>query len=175
MNQTITIKLKPYLQEYLKCRFNNPLTVSNKNIIGAIINPFLEIRPIHHAPEFHSSPEYITFEILNRRDLDTRNGTIYVSPESQVVISNIIHAHFKDIFFSYVDDKIRYESVIGGHTVRNKQIKTVILQFCIDYNISFNTITYEMLKKAYYRHRKELLLCNKNSKKQKIFTNKLSL
>jgi hypothetical protein len=44
-----------------------------------------------------------------------------------------------------VNDKLRYE----------KQIKKCILSFCIFYNITFNKITYEMLKKSYYRYKKK--------------------
>lgn len=173
--QTVTVKLKPYLQEYLICKLQEPLTASKRNIIGAMIQPFLEVRPRNIAPEFHSGPEYITFELPVSGSPNTRNGTVYVTEENQRNFERILDAHFKDLFFSYADDKLRYSILEpGSRTVRNPEIKNVILQFCADFNLSFNNITYEMLKKSYYRRR---LLLEQESplKKVKKFGTKLSL
>ena len=39
---TITIKLKPHLQEFLKCKLREEASVaSRKNFIGAILSPLL--------------------------------------------------------------------------------------------------------------------------------------
>ena len=143
---SITIKLKPWLQEYLMCKLNDPtLNASNKNIIGALLTPFLEYTPKGLYPKNNKGKDYITFKLPNwLGKKDNRNGTVYISDENQKNFERILMVHFKDCFFSYIDDKIRY----------TKQIKICILQFCADHNISFNNITYEMLKKSYYRRKK---------------------
>jgi hypothetical protein len=157
MTQTVTIKLKPYLQEYLKCKLAEPLTASSKNIIGVIMHPFLEYRPKNQPPFIPQGDEYITFELPRPMGFDIRSGTVYISERNQENFERILNNHFKDLFFSYVDDK-------------NKMgfpVKKCILQFCSDYNISFNHINYEMLKKSYYRRLRE--------GKKNIFPTKLSL
>lgn len=151
-NQTVTIKLKPYLQEFLRCKLqaDHELTVK-RNFVGTILKPFLQIRPGDVAPVFPSGPEYITFQLPTYSDLEVRRGTVYVSDKNQAAFERILNAYFWDFFFTYMDDKVRYlgkerESAYGV-------IKRCILQFCSDFNISFNDLNYDMMKKAYYRRR----------------------
>ena len=174
--QTITIKLKPYLQEYLRCKLQEPLTASKRNIIGIMIQPFLEIRPRSVHPQFATGNDSITFDLPVSGNPNTRHGTVYISEENQKHFEKILDAHFKDLFFSFADDKIRYTILeAGSNSAKNPEIKSVILQFCADFNISFNNITYEMLKKSYYR-RRVLLEGNDNTlNKVKKFSTKLSL
>jgi len=167
---TITIKLKPYLQEYLQCKINEPLTNSSKNIIGVILTPFIERIPADYIPKIEKGPDFIEIDLVNFDRLDIR-GNCYVSEDNQRNFSRILDAHFKDVFYSYVDDKIRYEIVIDKK-IRKIEIKKIILQFCADYHITFNNITYEMLKKSYYRHKIEQ---EENQKKNKLFYRKTSL
>jgi len=143
MKQTITIKLKPYLQEFLVCKLGDP-DISNKNIIGALMSPFLQYVPKDYVYKPMKGDDYISFDLnrINTR-LDTRLG-IYVSEEGQKDFQRVLYLHFKDIFVSFVDDKIRY----------TKQIKKCILQFCFDYNMTFDKISYQTLKKMYYREKK---------------------
>lgn len=174
--QTITVKLKPYLQEYLQCKLSEPLTASKRNIIGIMIQPFLEARPRNETPQFPVGPDYITFELPISGNPNTRNGTLYVSEINQRNFEKILDAHFKDLFFSFADDKIRYTILeAGSNSARNPEIKSVILQFCADFNISFNNITYEMLKKSYYRRRMLLEENDNTLNKVKKFSTKLSL
>lgn len=143
-SQTLTIKLKPYLQEYLRCKLKDP-EISNRNIIGALLNPFIEYIPKDVVIKPQTGEEYITFPIRWGSSSKKNNQRgVYVSEQNQKDFERILSLHFKDIFFSYIDDKIRY----------NKEIKKCILQFCMDYKISFNNITYDMLKKSYYRQKK---------------------
>lgn len=167
--QTVTIKLKPYLQDYLKGRLNDRLSADSKNIIGAFLKPFLEYRPKSLPPVFFDSPEYITFDLPFYDKLNTRNGSVYVSDENQVAFQQILESHFKDLFYQYMYDKIRYDILVNGKRVRRGQIKNVILQFCSDYDIPFNNMNYDLLQKSFYRNRKKMGL-NTN-----LFSSVLSL
>jgi len=109
------------------------------------------------APVFPVGNDYMEIELSTWDDIETRRGTVYISPENNEHFERILDKHFKDMFFSYVDDKIRY----------TRQVKRVIMQFCSDYNFTFNDINYEMLKKSYYRKCVE--------KKTKKVANKVSL
>ena len=146
MRQTLTIKLKPHLQEFLICKLADEASeASKKNLIGAILSPLIDYAPKDYVFEKLSGKEYITFELPDRLGgKDTRQRAVVISNKNQREFERILGIYFMDIFFQYVDDKIRYTS----------EIKKCIMQFCADYNISYNHINYERLKKAYYRRQK---------------------
>ncbi|MBE0663767.1 MAG: hypothetical protein IH597_15030 [Bacteroidales bacterium] len=153
---TVTVKLKPYLQDYLRGRLNDKLSADSRNIIGVLLKPFIEYIPRDATPTFPESNEYITFELPYYDKLNTRNGTVYVNEENQVNFQRSLECFFKELFFQYVDDKVRYDLVIDGKNVRRGQIKKIILQFCADYNINFDNLTYDLLQKSYYRRRQKM-------------------
>ena len=164
---TLTIKLKPHLQEFLRCKLNEEaLLATKRNFIGITIRPFLEVGRDPLPPISRQDPLSVTFQLPNYNDLNVRNGTVFMSEDNQAHFERILDAHFKDLFFSFVDDKIRY---LRKETTAKGAIKKSILQFCSDYSISFNSITYDMLKKAYYRRSKMTL------KPRKLFSSNLSL
>jgi hypothetical protein len=132
---------------------------SRRNLIGAMLSPLVQYAPKDYVFANVSGPEYITFELPHELGgKDMRGGAIIISNNNQREFERLLGIYFKDIFFRYVDDKIRYTG----------EIKKCILMFCGDYNISFNSITYEMLKKSYYRYKKGLAT-------RKILSSKLSL
>jgi hypothetical protein len=138
---TITLKLKPYLQEYLICSLNSNVA-SKTNLIGKLLKPLLEIRPISTAPDFLKGKEYITFILPYYNDLWIKSN-LWVPPSNQEIFESYLEWHFKELFFQYMDDKVRFY----------KSFKKCILQFCSDHNVTFSNINYEMLKKDYYRKR----------------------
>lgn len=160
MRQALTIKLKPYLQEFLICKLaDEAAEASRKNLIGAMLDPLVQYAPRDYVFKKYSGPEYISFELpYDLGGKDPRGSAIIISDENQRKFERLLALYFKDIFFRYVDDKIRYTG----------EIKKCILLFCADYHISFNEITYDMLKKAYYRYKKGLTARN-------ILSGKLSL
>lgn len=141
---TVTIKLKPYLQEYLISALNGNLEAGKKSIIGVLLRPFLEIPPIDFIPKRYSGSEYITFELPYYNDLNVKYN-YHVTDGNQIMFEESLDVWFKEIFYQYMDDKYRYI----------KSYKKCILQFCSDHNITFTHITYEMLKKSYYRKLKD--------------------
>ncbi|HNW52859.1 MAG TPA: hypothetical protein PKN21_01260 [Bacteroidales bacterium] len=156
MSDVLTIKLKPYLQEYLTCKLGDPVTASTRNIVGALMRPLLQYRPKDVDHEFIDGPEYIKINLREFDFIDIRSGTVWMHPDNQAIFEKQLDAHFKDIFMSYMNDKVRYSLLDRkGKVIRNGQIKNIILQFCSDYNITFKSITYEMLKKYYYRKSQE--------------------
>lgn len=166
LQQTITIRLKPHLQEYLRCKLGQESLTAKRTFIGPLLRPFLQIRPQKVPPVMATGEEYITIEIPTYMRFEVRRGSAYMSERNQAEFERILNAHFWDYFFSYMDDKVRY---FASETTRKGAIKRCILQFCSDNNISYNHINYEMMKKAYYRRRKE------SPKKEKKFANNLSL
>jgi len=165
---TITIKLKPYLQEFLRCKLQDTeqMTASKRNLIGVLLRPVLEIHKKEISPVFHRNDEnWITFKLPRYEDdFDTRYGTVTISNKNMKYFEACLETYFKDLFFSYMDDKVRYMSDPG----KRGAIKKCIIQFCADMNITFSYINYEMLKKSYYRRRQEI------GKKRHLFTRLLS-
>jgi hypothetical protein len=145
MNITISIK-KPHLREYI--RYTNQQSTSTKNIVGALLAPLVEPRPQGAPPDFSGGSERVEIELAGTHaagvGTDYR-GVVYVSKRNQQSFERALDRVFDALFYSYVDDKVRYEV----------EIKKCILQFCSEHGLSFNTDAYEMLKKRYYRERKK--------------------
>jgi hypothetical protein len=139
---TITVKLKPYLQEYLVCSLNTN-RASRTNLIGKLLKPLLEIRPVDQPPELARGSDYITFVLPYYEDLWIKSN-LWVSPKNQEIFESYLEWHFKELFFHYMHDKVRFYG----------SFKKCILQFCFDHNITFSYLNYELLKKDYYRKRK---------------------
>ncbi len=140
---TISIKLKPYLQEYLFCQLNTDIAYKT-NIIGKLLKPLLEKRPKDVFPHLVDSYEYIQIKLPNNDDINI-NGNLWVSPKNQIIFEDFLEWHFKQLFYNYMNDKVRY----------NKSFKSTILQFCADHNFTFAHMNYDLLKKDYYRKRKK--------------------
>lgn len=153
---TVTVKLKPYLQDFLRGRLNDKLSADSRNIIGVLIKPFLEFIPKDQKPTFPKNEQYITFELPYYDKLNTRHGTVYISDENQAHFQKSLECFVKELFFKYMDDKVRYDIVVEGRLIRKGQIKNAILQFCADFNITFDNLTYDLLQKSYYRRRKKM-------------------
>jgi hypothetical protein len=139
---SVTIKLKPYLQEYLLCELRTNMA-SKRNIIGILLQPFLEKRPPDVPPLVTDDPQYITF-LLPLDEKRNLRSNLWVSPENQQNFERFIEWHFKQLFFHYMNYRVKqYHS-----------FKKAIYQFCIDHEFTYSHINYELLKKDYYRKRK---------------------
>lgn len=139
---TVTIRLKPYLQEYVLSQLNNPVA-TKRAIIGRLIRAFIELRPPDVPPLVKKDINYITFVLPQYADFCLKNN-FWISPKNQKLIEDILSDHFKNMFYDYMDDRVRYY----------RSFKRVIIQFCVDKGFTFSYINYEMLKKDYYRRRK---------------------
>ena len=136
------VKLKPYLQEFLKSELRGNLA-SKRNIIGVILLPLLEKRPVDVPPFIPKGSEYIKFTLPFTKDKNIR-GDLWISPINQEMFERYLEWHFKQLFYHYMNDKVRY----------THSFKRNILQFCADHDFTMTFINYEMLKKDFYRERK---------------------
>jgi hypothetical protein len=144
MNVTIRIR-KRHLREYIQR--THQANTSTKNVVGALLAPFVEPCPRSVKPDFSGGEEQITIELSGTHATPVSTnyrGVVYVSENNQRNFERALDRVFDSLFYSYVDDKVRYEV----------EIKRCILQFCSDYGLSFDDDVYEMLKKRYYRERK---------------------
>jgi len=155
---SITIKLKPVLQEFIQGIHGNPIVASRRTFFGKLVQIFLQPRPADITPEFESSAEFVTVVLPYWNDLNIANGNMWIPPREQVFLEQVLDAYFKEIFLNYVNDKIRYAVVTPqGRIARRTRIKDTILQFCADYNMTYSVIFYETLKKRHYRNRRKCM------------------
>ena len=139
---TITLKMKPYLQEYVLSQLGNPIA-TKRAVIGRLIRAFIELRPPNIPPLVNSDINHITFILPQYNDLNIK-ANLWISPRNQRIIEDILMDHFKNMFYDYMDDRVRFY----------RNFKRVIIQFCVDKGFTFAYINYEMMKKDYYRRRK---------------------
>ena len=158
---TITIRLKPSLQDYIRFIMRleyeeneDPYYLATaSSYLGRLIIPFLELLPGDVTPLLPGPDrDLFTFMLVNYRHLNVRNNTVYISEKNQTFIQNIVEHHFRVHFRIYADDKTRYTREYG---TAKGAIKSVALQFCLDMNIKFEDVTYDMIYKAYWRSRKK--------------------
>jgi len=141
---TVTIRLKPYLHEFF---FTCPgKFATRKEFIGKILKVFIELRPPDQFPEFLEGPDVFEIMLPLYEDFNL-NSNFWISPDNHKLIAKILDRHFKDLFYAYMDDKVRF----------TKSFKKAILQFCSDYDMTYQSDYYETLKKDYYRDRKRFV------------------
>jgi len=139
---SVTIKLKPYLQEYLLCELRSNLA-SKRNIIGILLQPLLEKRPSGTPPFNPDGQEFITISLPYDKKKNIR-GNLWISPENQQMFEKFVEWHFKQLFFHYMNYRVK----------ECKSFKIAIYQFCMDHDFTYSHINFELLKKDYYRKRK---------------------
>jgi hypothetical protein len=158
---TLTIKLKPQYQDYIRylmmmegyATMGSVIKAYRASYLGKLISPFLTLQPRGAVPLIGHTSEYFTFYLPFYDRLNVRNNTAWISPENQKHIEAIVDAHFRFHFITYALDKSRY--LRQEHTAKGS-IQKVIISFCHDVNIQYDAVTYEMIEKAFYRARKKM-------------------
>jgi hypothetical protein len=140
------IHLKPSLQEFVVCAFlGGTRNVTAADTFGKLIKPWLSIPPKNYDTKIPTDKNIFEFELPNYEDKNTQYN-FYILPKGEQYISIIINEMFIKHMCVYLD-KIMKNS--------NGEIKSAIYDYCYSYNISFENINYETLKKSYYRFRKK--------------------
>lgn len=144
---TCTIKLKPALQEFVRYAYlNGESKVTAADTFGKLIKPWLSLPPRGYVPVASTLPDEFTFDLPQYSDKNT-TCNFYIYPHGQAYIATILDAIFREQLNVHLD------SILAR--CANLQIKDAIYDYCYAYGISFQNVTYEALKKSYYRYRKE--------------------
>ena len=155
------IHLKPSLQEFVVCAFlGGTRKVSTMDTFGKLIKPWLTAPPKNYNPIIPSGIDVFVFELPRYEDKNT-DYNFFLSPKAQKYISTILSEIFLIQMYIHLDN-------ILPRT--DNEIKKAIYDYCYSYNITFEYINYESLKKSYYRYRQK-----KNKKKSSGFVPVLSL
>ena len=106
-----TIKLKPYLQEWV---FNSvmkePPKATLDDMFGYTIFPYLRKYEEDTNPKFYKGPEYFRFEMVNINDkgLNLKDGKYAIPDKYHKHIERLLYLIFEREFISHIDDKVRY-------------------------------------------------------------------
>lgn len=184
---TIFVKIKPHLKDFLIHQYGlEPIPSTKRNLIGLIIDPLMEKTPPNYAPKFISQQEkfnYIEIELTCQSKLDQKRKAVdsyyYLSRDNEIHFSKAIEKFFESLFFLHMDTRISFAEKNNFRF----QYKTLIEEFIDTYELSYEHISYDTLKKSYFRKRKnnEEKVCadssrinnKKNGKINKIRTNSM--
>ncbi|MDR1984094.1 MAG: hypothetical protein LBQ28_04655 [Prevotellaceae bacterium] len=158
---TTYIHLKPALQEFVVCAYlHGTHNVSAGDTFGKLIKPWLTLPPKNHNVIIPEGKDIFVFELPNYENKNTEYN-FYISPKGEKYISIMLNEIFLTHMYIHLDNILQR---------MNKEIKEAIYDYCYSYNISFENINYESLKKSYYRYRQK-----KNKKKSSGFVPVMSL
>jgi hypothetical protein len=144
---TCTIKLKPSLQEFVRCAYlSGESRATAADTFGKLIKPWLSLPPRGYVPVASTSPDDFTFELPRYSDKNTAHN-FYIYPQGQAYIATMLDSMFRTQLNLHLDSMLSKCPTL--------QIKDAIYDYCYAYGISFQSVTYEALKKSYYRYRKE--------------------
>lgn len=151
-----TIKIKPYLKEFILFRFlNNQYRASADDALGTTIKPFLVSPPSNLISiPIDDDDNYFTFELPNYSDKKVIVFN-YIEPKSQRYIEEIFELLLREAMFHHVMQNLELN---GG------LIKDWIINWCRSNNVTFCKVNYETLKKAFYRYRIDQENKEKNEK-----------
>ena len=151
---TCTIKMKPYLKEFVICRYLKGSYISNADdAIGSTIKPFLVASPPGLIRiNANTNDSYFTFELPNYTDKKV-NIYNYIQPENQRYIEKIFEMLFRESMFHFVLQNLE---------LNKGDIKDWIICWCRMNNVTFAKVNYDTLKKAFWRYRKDQIEKKKN-------------
>jgi len=170
LEQSITIRLKPYLREFITHRFRPEELSSRKNVVGIIVQQYISYSKTGTYQHHQEGPDILTIPLTKGPAYDPRHGNAWISPRHQKELERVIYQLFKTTFYTYMDDRSRYIDLTKDGT-----IKDCLLQFCLDFGLSPDSVQYDTLKKSWYRYRKQKEQVELRQKKAEKGAPKVSL
>lgn len=149
---SVNVLIKPYLKDFL-LHINGRedadgektvVVASKKNITGHYLFPLLQKTPPGWKPLSGQLDRLLTIELPYLEEFNIRCNN-YVSEIGMRHFQSAIENIFLAEFYREVTQQLNQDS--------STKIKDAILDFCYAYEISFDNITYEMLRKKYTRYR----------------------
>lgn len=159
---TVPVKVNPALREYILCTNGGSDIVfpDYKESLWVMLKSRLSLIPSDYKPFPHGpNPGYIRVALPSNNHLDPSfniqaNRVIEANPlfrchlseEDQAAIEKFLMKGFKKTFRDFMTGAI---TVTDGEA----SIKLAIDKFCNLYHLTMESITYEMLRKDWYRYR----------------------
>lgn len=148
---TVRVKMKSYLQDYVIHRYGGePIKATSSNKLFPLLFPYLGKTPA----DYKHSMEGVAFELPYNELLNIRYNN-YIAPKYFSEIQSYFYGIFFHDFVKYMNQMVLSEDM---------PIKTAIINFCLEREISFDRVSYDSLKRIYLRYRR------KAEKSQKMST-----
>lgn len=158
--KTVSVDVSPSLRAYILAVNNGSdiIRPNRESRLWGLIKMHLVTIPEDYKPQpIDGAPNCIRVAIYttkrqeynrNARRVIYQNGLFrdYLAPAGQRVVADYLTRHLKHTFRSYMG------GALGGNS--ELSIHDAIHQFCQLYNIDMDTITYEMLRKDWFRFRR---------------------
>ena len=162
------IPTKPYLKRYLHYRYPMPYKLSLTDNLGLFVYHLLR-RQTTSAFHVKIAKQYnVKYTIrIGVKYLEFRQA-INLTDHTVVLFNNYVESMLKEELYKELESReVYFEATKDTYTLKTSPftIKAGILSFLAKYNISESELSYETLKKDYYRFRK---------KKQKKLLTRLS-
>ncbi|MBE6239767.1 MAG: hypothetical protein E7113_06985 [Bacteroidales bacterium] len=153
----VSVQVHPALREYLVCIHNGEDTIfpEKGTRLWGLVSMHLTVQPSTYspAPEGGSRVNIAIFNSHAQTWCMDRKRTIYqdtlfrnhLSPKGQRAVARHLMDDFKQTFRAYMTGAISNNSQLS--------ITEAIDEFCSDYSISTEQMTYDMLRKDWYRFR----------------------
>jgi hypothetical protein len=152
MNFQINIPVKPFVKSYYESVYGTPVYASIRNVVGIIIDPFLQ-----KAPQQIEFPKYETELLITLTwlhypsDMKDPKMYNYITPQNAKILGKLFEKLFWNIYYTHMD---------AGKEANNKiKIKNMIEGFMIRYNIDPMYGSFEMFSKKYYRYKNNSAKC----------------
>ena len=156
---TVSVRVHPALREYLLAINNNSDIIFPKwgGRLQGLLAMYLTNVPSGYKPApISGRPDEIRIVLHNgkKKTWSYMKGRIfevnplfiaYITDTGQRVIADHLMDGFKQTFRAYM------EGALGNNT--ELSIKEAIEEFCNDYSIELEHVTYDMLRKDWYRYR----------------------
>ncbi len=162
--KTVTIRLKPYLQEfYTGISGSTKANSSLRSFLGSIIILFIERIPRDYTPKLYTGEQYFDVELKHyshHTGPDIR-GNVYINEFHFPKIERCLMEYFDSIFFTFMDQWTSNRTYSKSR-VSNPKVNDGILVFCRQHKINYARY-FECLKKKYYRERNQRMKLKNNS------------
>ena len=144
--QTASVKVLPCLREYILSVNDGSdiITPGRESKLWGIVKMHLDLVPDDYRPvPAAGDPDCIRIALFRSH----RRQYNYLNPQGQEAVASHLMHTFKLTYRSYMTGALGNSP---GLTIRD-----AIYSFCELYNISMDNITYEMLRKDWFRFRKK--------------------
>ncbi len=157
----VDVRVSKPLKEYLlACNSGNDIIVPGKySQLWSLIKTQLDLVPTDYKPiNPYNREDYIRICLLKLRRTKSFNVNTLRTTELNTLFRNHLSEEGQRTVAAYLTEgmKVRFRSYISGALSNNPSltIHDAIYEFCDDYGIVMEKITYEMLRKDWYRFRK---------------------
>ena len=159
---TLTIKLKPQYQDYIRYLMKiegygsspHEMMAFRGSYLGKLIAPFLQFMPLNYKPLIEDgSREFFTFMLPIYDEFEVRNNTAWISERNQRHIERIVDAHFRIHFMTYAMHQVTWQIEVNNN--KKGYIQKTIIKFCADVNMVYDETTYDLISKSFFRTRKK--------------------